>query len=350
MLKLGKVIVPDIDVVTLRLEEFCISRMEWLEHFEVSLSLERKPFANGAFCEAFLAKSIAGVHKGKYVLKKSYLLNMGGHTIDCSRLFLIFMTLSFVITYSTGIIDQGIDRWTRHEDQITLLCQDWNSKCYFQVICLEGVIPKWRFILTGYSREKMSNAVAPYYNNSTASFRQVIKLIHDVETNPGPDSYSVNQQNNSTDLKIAHLNARSLKNRHHHLLIKEMILSNKFDVFTVSETWLDSKITDLETEIPGYNIYRVDRENKTGGSVCIYVCQIYKTICLRDISSISASGFHQLWLKVQVRHLKSIIICTVYRPPNTPTSCFDSDLAANFVYASSLDAPILQQILFMLHL
>jgi exonuclease III len=117
-------------------------------------------------------------------------------------------------------------------------------------------------------------------------------------------------------------------------------LSNKFDVFTVSETWLDSKITDLEIEIPGYNIYRVDRENKTGGGVCIYVRQIYKTICLRDISSISASGFHQLWLKVQVRHLKSIIINTVYRPPNTPTSCFDSDLAANFVYASSLGAPI----------
>ena len=74
--------------------------------------------------------------------------------------------------------------------------------------------------------------------------------------------------------------------------------------------------------------------------MCIYVRQIYKTICLRDISSISASGFHQLWLKVQVRYLKSVIICTVYRPPNTPTSCFDSDLAANFVYGSSLDAPI----------
>ena len=70
MLKLGKVIVPDIDVVTLRLEEFCISRMEWLEPFEVSLSLERKPFANEAFREVFLAKSIAGMPKGKYVLKK----------------------------------------------------------------------------------------------------------------------------------------------------------------------------------------------------------------------------------------------------------------------------------------
>lgn len=70
MMKLGRVIVPDTNVVSLQLEEFCISRMEWLEPFEVTLSLERKPFANGAFCEAFLAKSISGLPKGKYVLKK----------------------------------------------------------------------------------------------------------------------------------------------------------------------------------------------------------------------------------------------------------------------------------------
>ena len=123
----------------------------------------------------------------------------------------------------------------------------------------------------------MSNAAVPYYNNSTAKFRLVIKLIHDIETNPGPDSYSVNQQKNSTNIKIAHLNARSLKNRHHYLLIKETILSNKFDIFTVSETWLNSKITDLGIEISGYNIYHIDRENKTGGGVCIYVRQAYKT-------------------------------------------------------------------------
>ena len=78
--------------------------------------------------------------------------------------------------------------------------------------------------------------------------------------------------------------------------------------------------------------------NRNG--VCIYARQTYKTICLRDISSIFASGFHQLWLKVQVRYLKSIIISTVYRPPDTPTSCLDSDFVANFVYASSLNAPI----------
>ena len=262
-----------------------------------------------------------------------------GHILNCSRSIFVFMTLSFVIIRFIGGIDQGIDRWMWHEDQIMILCQDWHSKCQFQQIYLEvkDVTLKCCFNLRGYSRE-MSNAAVPYYNNSTAKFRLVIKLIHDVETNSGPDSYSVNQQKNSTYLKIAHLNARSLKNRHHYLLIKKTILSNKFDIFTVFGTWLNSKITNLE--IPGYNIYHVDRENKTGGGVCIYVRQAYKTICLQDIYSISVSGFHQLWLKVQVRYLKPIIISTVYRPPDTPKSCLDSDFAANFVYASSLNAPI----------
>ena len=38
--------------------------------------------------------------------------------------------------------------------------------------------------------------------------------------------------------------------------------------------------------------------------------------------------------------LKTIIISPVYRPPDTPKSCLDSDFAANFVYASSLNPPI----------
>ena len=44
MLKLGKVIVPEANVVTINLKEFSIANMQWLEPFEVTLSLQRKPF------------------------------------------------------------------------------------------------------------------------------------------------------------------------------------------------------------------------------------------------------------------------------------------------------------------
>ncbi|KAK2570451.1 hypothetical protein P5673_005270 [Acropora cervicornis] len=92
------------------------------------------------------------------------------------------------------------------------------------------------------------------------------------ELNPGPNGSSnclvKANTRNTNNVKIAHLNLRSLKCQDHFLLVKETILSKKFDVFTITESWLDASVSDLETEVPGYNIYRVDQSNKTGaGSV-----------------------------------------------------------------------------------
>ena len=36
-------------------------------------------------------------------------------------------------------------------------------------------------------------------------------------------------------------------------------------------------ILSCKVEIPGYDIYWVDRQNKNGGSVCVYVLQSFKT-------------------------------------------------------------------------
>ena len=110
------------------------------------------------------------------------------------------------------------------------------------------------------------------------------------------------------------LNVRSLKCRDHFIQVKQTVLENKFDILTISESWLDNSVTNLELEIPGYDLYRVDRQDKKGGGVCVYILQSYKTEVLWDISGISVAGFHQLWIKVQVRNLRSLVICTAYRP------------------------------------
>ena len=44
--------------------------MRWLKPFQATFSLERKSFASGGFRDAYLAKAISGIAKGKYVLKK----------------------------------------------------------------------------------------------------------------------------------------------------------------------------------------------------------------------------------------------------------------------------------------
>ena len=67
----------------------------------------------------------------------------------------------------------------------------------------------------------------------------LVLLANDVEINPGP-------YHNLSNINIAHLNIRSLKNREHYILAKDIVIKNKLDVFTVSGTWLDSTVSDME--------------------------------------------------------------------------------------------------------
>ena len=57
-----------------------------------------------------------------------------------------------------------------------------------------------------------------------------------------------------------------------------------FDIFTLSETWLNSSVTDLEIETPGYVIYHIDRQAQNSGRVCAYVSWNYTTEYLSNIS------------------------------------------------------------------
>ena len=72
----------------------------------------------------------------------------------------------------------------------------------------------------------------------------------------------------------------------------------------------------------------------------MHVPHSFKTEILSEISYISESGFHQLWLRIQVKNFKSFVVCTAYRPPNTTLICFDADLTPSFISASLLGKPI----------
>ena len=68
MLKLGKVIVPDVDILSLSLEKFYFTEMRWLKPCQATFSLQWKSIATGGFRDAYLAKAISGIAKEKYVL------------------------------------------------------------------------------------------------------------------------------------------------------------------------------------------------------------------------------------------------------------------------------------------
>ena len=194
-------------------------------------------------------------------------------------------------------------------------------------------------------RRAFSKTRIAYYPNSLATYSLMrIALSGDVEPNPG---MSINTGTKAKGnggrrpcIKIAHLNVCSIKNREHYFLARDLVTKYRLDIFTVSESWLDYSISDLEVEFPGFTLHRLDRDYKTGGGVCAFVNNSFKCARLEKLSYISDSGFHQLWLKIQVQSFKSLIICTAYRTDDVPLSCFENDLSCAVTSAMSFNTPI----------
>ena len=70
-------------------------------------------------------------------------------------------------------------------------------------------------------------------------------------------------------LFFGHLNVNSVRNKFEAL---ELLIKDKFDVFLVSESKLDSSFPEAQFKIRGYRIFRQDRD-KYGGGFMFYVNQ-----------------------------------------------------------------------------
>ena len=160
-------------------------------------------------------------------------------------------------------------------------------------------------------------------NNGTFSANAPLSTILESEIDKNP----------KFEIKLSHLNIRSLKNRDHITQLRLLVQQIKHEIITISETWLNSTVSNADNELEGYKMLRLDRLGKAGGGVCMYYRNDLKVSHLKKLSSISSLGFHQLWVKIQHRKLRSIIVCVAYRPPNCPVTCFRDNLASNYLQA-----------------
>ena len=71
---------------------------------------------------------------------------------------------------------------------------------------------------------------------------------------------------------------------------------------------LNTTCTNSEVGIPSYNLSRLDRLHKRGGDVCAYVWKELKASILKELLEISETDFHQLWIKVQCKKFKLLLI------------------------------------------
>ena len=84
-----------------------------------------------------------------------------------------------------------------------------------------------------------------------------------------------------------------------------LIQDNKPDIIFCQETKLDSNVNSSELFIPGFTVFRKDRD-KFGGGVCIAVSDdLLATHCI-DLDSDSES----VWVKLDIVGHKSLYLCS----------------------------------------
>ena len=112
---------------------------------------------------------------------------------------------------------------------------------------------------------------------------------NDVELNPGPF------------FKFGHLNARSLNGDDKFDEISELVKENGFDVFAVTETWPNDRVSSDYLQIPGYNpIIRLDRNQRMGGGVAFFTAN---SLVVKRRLDLELATVEFLWIEFRIKHL-----------------------------------------------
>jgi len=113
-------------------------------------------------------------------------------------------------------------------------------------------------------------------------------------------------------LRIAHLNCRSLLSKLDEVLL--FIQAHHVNIMTLSETWLDETVSDLEVCSDGYNllVLRWDRNRRGGGVAIILSNHIPFKIC----PDISEGNVESIWIQLYPGSKRAIFLCCVYKSPS----------------------------------
>ena len=142
--------------------------------------------------------------------------------------------------------------------------------------------------------------------NVTMAASSLVLLAGDVSMNPGPILDGLPR---ARGLRVAHLNVRSLVDKMDDM--GHLVQYKWFDIFTVSETWLNPTILDNELNLTGYIVVRHDRNIKRGGGMAIFV---RNGIPYKHLTELSDEGCETCWIEINRVKCKKLYVCCVYRP------------------------------------
>jgi len=115
---------------------------------------------------------------------------------------------------------------------------------------------------------------ANFESSSTCHFCSVPSSAEQQFDGSLNDSFVVPATSDATlkfrGLKFVHQNIRSLRKKLNELRVF-LTQSPRIHIIALTETWLNSNISDAEVSLPGFTLFRRDRLVRKGGGVAVYV-------------------------------------------------------------------------------
>ena len=147
-------------------------------------------------------------------------------------------------------------------------------------------------------------------------FYQILLILSgDISLNPGPCQTQLNDDKTWDPLKtkglhLWHLNVNSLLSKIDE--IRDIANRIKPAVLGITESKLDSSVTNMEVNINGYSIIRNDR-NRHGGGVA---CYVKNDLCF-NTKKIFPISIEHVFFEILIPKVKPIAVGIFYRPPNS---------------------------------
>ena len=133
-----------------------------------------------------------------------------------------------------------------------------------------------------------------------------------------PQCHRQHQNESLKNFSILYTNCRSLLPKLDSLRVEA--LSSRPHVIALTETWIDSSISDHEIFIPGYSSVRKDR-SRHGRGILLYITE---SITINSININETSEL--LFVDLRLRH-GPVMIGLYYRPPLSQPSSQPSSLS-----------------------
>ena len=167
----------------------------------------------------------------------------------------------------------------------------------------------------------------------------------DLEQNIDPDNnffYSINnnctyysdeQFNQSITSKdqfsIIHFNSRSLYANFSNIKEYLQTFSQSFSIIAVSETWINTE-KGMDFELEGYELRNIDRRNKGGGGVAIYVDKNLSYKVIKSMTTVIDNLLECITIEICEEKKKNIRVSCIYRTPGTNIDTFREWIEGTF--------------------